>query len=562
MNENKNGLNDNKSKQISSLPAYYPDPQLFQFGFGCRFLVCRNYKKCVAITRLAAVLKFYSHADIINDQRDCNYFTELMNTIYHQQFLDDYHHLIKRHKDEIEEINEYFIREKSMINCSLPLCQYNSRHHRSKHNKQEINQFDRKLTKYTDTLDSLHFYIFHLFDFGLRSTKQQKQEITETDHEKKDTEQDNYYDKAFAKMNERVQATRNITSSFDRFKTDFSKFNISDDDNKSITKLDKMYEYLSTTNISSVDMEYLQQLVETEEFDTESIELDIEINETFGDPSKGFFHHKLHNLQDLDKMVDFFNGVNDRKAVSFNVGLRYYYWNFYNNKQLKELPATESYFWNHNDHSGYDVCDLYIDKKYKSFGEEIANYGLDKEIVSTQVYEIAKYYLQSKKVKAIVARCDNKHGDPQHYDTSNGAKLGFQNLVSLILYTDFTKLQNEFSKTFRQIPAFETLESVKKRNSKYWWWSKILRETVELYGHSVGEDDRFFTGISMMMKPPGFKIRLCGPTSTTMEIQVAAKFGDVNGMIFELKRPVGRLRYGLRAFDCTFISRYKEEEER
>ena len=159
---------------------------------------------------------------------------------------------------------------------------------------------------------------------------------------------------------------------------------------------------------------------------------------------------------------------------------------------------------------------------------------------------------------------------PQHYGIKGGTPLAVYNLMAVCLYTDFTDLCSNFSSTFRKIHPYESLSSIKRRNSKYWWMSKILRETVELYGKDTnrhnGLKGPFFTGMSFVMTMPEFMIRLCSPTSTTVHIEVATKFSGQTGIIIKLKAGrIGGVDVGIdrvRAMDVSWISRYREEDER
>ena len=166
-----------------------------------------------------------------------------------------------------------------------------------------------------------------------------------------------------------------------------------------------------------------------------------------------------------------------------------------------------------------------------------------------------------------------------YYGIIQGTPIGVDNIFALILYTDFDELSSDFSRSFRKIHAFETFENVKMRNSYYWWWSKILRETVELYGicrsydfwwrKSLGKQDEydtglygpFFSGVSFVMNIPQFQINLNTPTSTSKHIEVATKFADDRGMIIELDIGSDDVMKKLRGFDCSWISQYKEEDE-
>ena len=174
-------------------------------------------------------------------------------------------------------------------------------------------------------------------------------------------------------------------------------------------------------------------------------------------------------------------------------------------------------------------------------------------------------------VKSIKAYCgDNQWGTRLYYGVQDEAPLRKDNLISVILYTDFTELSSDFTSTFRKKSPFETLGSIKTRNSRYWWMSKTLRETVELYGiwreKEMGNRIEsligpFYTGMSFIMNIPQFSMRLCSPTSTSMQIQVAMKFSGNNGIIFQLNTN-NIYGDGLAAFDVSWLSRYKEEDER
>ena len=60
--------------------------------------------------------------------------------------------------------------------------------------------------------------------------------------------------------------------------------------------------------------------------------------------------------------------------------------------------------------------------------------------------------------------------------------IGIEHLISVCLYTDYDRLSADFSSTFRKILPFESIDQIKQRNKKYWWWSKLLAETVIGFG--------------------------------------------------------------------------------
>eukprot|EP01083_Nonionella_stella_P088311 246018_1 len=101
----------------------------------------------------------------------------------------------------------------------------------------------------------------------------------------------------------------------------------------------------------------------------------------------------------------------------------------------------------------------------------------------------------------------------------------------------------------------------------YYWMSRKLRECVEIFGQCrVGIDNTlsgpFFCGMNGVMSMPSFCMRLCSPTSTSKQIEVAMKFSGKNGIVLQMDNPRNvQYRY-LHGFNASWISRYKAEDER
>ena len=155
---------------------------------------------------------------------------------------------------------------------------------------------------------------------------------------------------------------------------------------------------------------------------------------------------------------------------------------------MKEFDYNNLY--NLYDHGGHAICSLYINSKYSTFKEEMSNYpNFDlrhyynillpkiKEISKTQRVKQTKPHIKQEGFAAFV---------PLKYSVSEGGPLSEEHLLSLLLYTDFTDLSSAFSATHRGLTSYEPLESIKKRNSKYYFFSKRLRECVQLYGQYYG----------------------------------------------------------------------------
>ena len=241
---------------------------------------------------------------------------------------------------------------------------------------------------------------------------------------------------------------------------------------------------------------------------------------------------------------------------------------------------------NRHDHSGFKVYDLYIIPKYDSFQEEIRNYVH----FDIQKYKKAKTktlkYLKTEQIKKLKAGKNVEWANGAivwtlknyflHYDLDEDGIINFGHLLSLVMYTDFTKLSKEFSASFRKLSPFETLKSIKKRNASFFWMSKFLRELVECFGWcSNGDYDEkidkygtnqlkgpFFCGMDCKLNIPSFAMRLNSPNSTSKHIEVAFKFSGPKGVVISFDNPSKNSQYQyLRGWDCSWISNFKEEDE-
>eukprot|EP01084_Bolivina_argentea_P054605 100134_1 len=523
-----------------------------------------SMNQCVSLNRLLCALKYYTLLDIIKNIQHRDIFSHFITDIY-DSFLNDYIHLINHHTNHLYELNKSLTENKFTL-CNIKKCQFTARHH-----TQIKNALPPALNFFKQTMDSLHFYLFHLFECGLR---EKKLDLNNDDINSEERKDDDYFDAEFSRLHKSMNERKHITASFSRFKTNH-KFTIKtsvDDinDNKEYetgddeaTFMDEMYKYLRQVAVNQDSIAELKAFIDSEEFDSESIQYD-------ASNDRGNIENCINDKKCIESMKKFAKSTQMR-SESFSIGIRFYYWPYY--KVIKKLPNEQAF--NLNNHSGYNVCDLMIKQRYSSFKEEISNYKhFDMSIYPDLVIKVNSYK-DTDIVKQTKAHPkDSKSYMELHYDIPKDTILSYSNLLSLILYCDYTELSTDFSASFRKRKAFELLISVKNRNSHYFWLSKILRETVELYGGSShgdgyhgGEENTlngpFYCGMSWEMTLSEFNIRLNSPTSTSSQINVAIKFAGNKGIIMMLDTPQGDSNYMfLRCFNCNWISRYKEEDER
>ena len=214
---------------------------------------------------------------------------------------------------------------------------------------------------------------------------------------------------------------------------------------------------------------------------------------------------------------------------------------------------------------------LFVTPKYENLKQEIVNYQhINIDQYEKEILPKAEAFYETKLVRSMT--CNNYEGRFNKYGITKDEIISKDRLISMILYTDYTELSSDFSSTFRRKTVFEPLTRTKKRHRNYYWMSKLLRETVAIYGQSNTDKSRtktteklggpFFCGMSMVMKMPQFAISLFSPTSTSCHLEVTIKFSGSQGIIVEFLTSTETNAQTLRGLDLSWLSRYKEEDER
>ena len=141
--------------------------------------------ECISIERLLTALSYYDKLNIINNENDKILFCNFMDTLYQTIVYDDFNYLIKYYQNDIKEIRNLAISKYKINDYKLSECDYSNRHfrvneletdqHQTDHNKTSDDQTDddnnddlKYFNLYKETMDTLYFYIFHLFQSGLR----------------------------------------------------------------------------------------------------------------------------------------------------------------------------------------------------------------------------------------------------------------------------------------------------------------------------------------------------------------------------------------------------------
>ena len=96
------------------------------------------------------------------------------------------------------------------------------------------------------------------------------------------------------------------------------------------------------------------------------------------------------------------------------------------------------------------------------------------------------------------------------------------------------------------------------------------KRSIQRYGQCYDRGDGqlgnligpFFCGMSVVLKLSQFNMFIHSPFSTSIHLEVAMVFSGEEGMILELQNDQTPNCRKLEGFDVSWVSRYKEEDER
>eukprot|EP01084_Bolivina_argentea_P068582 124827_1 len=564
---------------------------------------------CSRLQRLAMGLKYYSlqlknlninnvdefhynDEEKIKSEKDV--FLKFCTDVY-PHLLDDYIHWIKKHSNSYQliQIHTELRQEYGFDTCNILKCNMLMRHYRQRERTTENVHDDAKFIFYRDCYDRFHHHIFHLFEIGLRL---ESMSIVEEHLEYDATEDVDFLymrvNKVFNnRVNEAINRQRNCGIDLPRYSKKNNKYDLcklitknthSMHNNTSIdsnTFLDCMYSFIEEQNIVDTDeLNRIKQYLSANNYDSDALKEDLQgldIQQEYErNTQRGniyvntfrIFMTATSNIYNyikyppcIELMLEHIRNVH-LSSVSFSTGYMFYYWDEYREMETEDIEIFDGQNKYSRD-NGHSVSDLIIFEHYSCLKQEV----LESKWVSVQEWDKnivfkAWQYQKSKKVKRIVGR----------HKYSNKDRMAVSHLTCIILYCDWTDLCTDFSETFRKMDEFEPLENLKKRHSKYFYFSKGLVEAVLDFGitginaddiYSDDERGPFFTGLSFILNIPSFAIYLKGPCSTSKDIEVAINFATRDGMIMELQNDTA---HGEQQsfFDCSWVSKHVEENER
>eukprot|EP01084_Bolivina_argentea_P208698 355709_1 len=525
--------------------------------------------KCKFLQRASTGLRYYE--SLCGDLEDKNEYSEEMlvqfNISVYHNFLEDYIHIIKFHGHQCKQISNELINEYRHPVCDISKCKKTRRHYTERRTQTKSNNSnDNAMYQfYSEQYDQLHHFIFHLHRMGLRS------DVDKSNID--DEEMDKSKGDDLFKMKLNSLRTQKDKSRLDisRYRQKNNKFIIQfqvdtntvydQSEQDASTFLEELQKHLRRDqNVTKSQLQRLMNYLKENEYDTDIVKDDIQ--HAFN------VHNMIKNSMLITSIRTFIR--NDKLASSsFSTGFIFFYWDHFRNETE---PHVGDWL------NGYSMSQLYIKRYYQSLKEEImSSYFLNIAEWNKHIVIKGQWFFNTEKVKNM--KC---HGEYTHvHGILFEQPISISHLYAIILYCDWTELCSHFSSTFRKQNQFEPVKLLKYRNSKYWNLSKLLVEAVNDFGiNGYGEWDGvdqinrwdaskyinkeygpFYCGMSSVMNISSFAAYLKGPCSTSKYIEIAINFATRDGIIMQLQN-TGYEAEDQRFFDCSWISRYGEENER
>ena len=181
-----------------------------------------NIEDCNAFNRLVCALKY--HSSLNNEQ-----FNELCIKHY-QNTLDDYIHFMTQHSNQIEQINKILPQNNNVNKCTSSKCNIFNRHYR----RRDLMSNDEIYWFYSDLFDRFHHFIYHLFDIGIRISKNEIKNI----NEQKTESNSKYIDYVFEKQ-QKIIKNKKSKYKINRFNVNNNKYILNVQNNNNNTNINE-----------------------------------------------------------------------------------------------------------------------------------------------------------------------------------------------------------------------------------------------------------------------------------------------------------------------------------
>eukprot|EP01084_Bolivina_argentea_P020494 38111_1 len=543
----------------------------------------KNVKNCVAIERITKMLQFYSNTNYDNFHaiNDC--------LESYKFFLRDHHHILDKHLNEDsvptfhsdEQFNMIYTQIQNNIVCDVERCKIYSRNNRARETV-NIKCNDEHLSMLIDLFDAIHCYYLHSIDMGYRNVPQfnSASEMLELQSYLSSKRKTLESIRGQQRLFNNKFTTHIIIKIIDKVPTETKQCD-SDPVNEQKQAIVDLKDQLSMEGYLQKESLHLKQFrkrfivlkdnylycYKTHKNDTNATEIiDLvsykhailsqkNVGQFLLIPASKKSSKRAFSADSLDEAQQWMNVIN--QSIKYTI-----------NPYSVVTDSKQESIQNTMDENVFCFGER---RDYWKYFKKGKYNSIKNEVVSNKIYSVTikQFNKALKKAKYLTSRSTNIkklkccYAAHNQYGMTRYAPPSPQNILSVILYTDYDSLQYKFSETFRKIFVDESQQLLKNRGNEFWNWSKTLIETVNAFGTMVKDSNIsvFYHGISSPIYFPSLIPTFNSPTSTTPKLSIACQFAKAGGIIVELAK-MENWCHDVKYFNCTFVSCFGNEEER
>eukprot|EP01084_Bolivina_argentea_P058563 106940_1 len=190
------------------------------------------------------------------------------------------------------------------------------------------------------------------------------------------------------------------------------------------------------------------------------------VNKRFGtNVMSNKFEQNEPSEQKSQHLVDDEKKENNLQQDVYSFGQQFFYWNY-----------SKNHKW-------------FVKQKYNDLKDELLHndiYKIDPFIWNLEYQTALNKLSNDETVKSLKSNSEFK----DKYDIEANMVITINHLLSILCYCNTNELQNRFSATYRRFNnTNESDDELKKRHRNYYHFGKLLRETVEVFGQVIVEDE-------------------------------------------------------------------------
>lgn len=216
----------------------------------------------------------------------------------------------------------------------------------------------------------------------------------------------------------------------------------------------------------------------------------------------------------------------------------------------------------------------FIPKQFENLKQELLNNNLCKisMVQWDDLYESATSISESKKATEYLsydALGDNANYEPliEKYGIYEYTPIKLNHICSILLWCNFYQLQQKLLSTYTP-NINESMDDFKLRHGQYANWARYLRESCQVFGKAITEQDTFYYSINSDKVDFGKSLAITFnvPTAMTKSLFVAQSYFEFDkdpnkekiGMLLSITKQTDAMAFYI---DCGWISDFPQEQE-